>query len=254
MVPPSSKMVGRAARFDDSLGTMARAMSVNFSSLSTERSSPFSLFSEYSFNMVLTLSSNVSCCCSIMTRCSSIFSSRSFVLRARRRSASSADRCAMSVSSLAALTSLSNSSFRSMSFPSTASYSSILASVCLSSSNSPSRDFILVCNFSIEKMVSRACRFSSASLASHSSSVFRFLLSSPAACASHSASSSSRDVTLFSTRSILASCFLDRVFFSRSSMSILTLYRRLACSSSFTWLISSSSSFSNSSDMTICSN
>lgn len=238
----------------DSRGTMARAMSVNFSSLITEKSSPFSLFSEYSFNIVLTLSSNVSCCCSIITRCSSIFSSRSFTLTARRRSDSSACRCAMSVSFLAFLTSLSSSSFRSMSFPSTTSYSSIWLSIFLLSSKSPSRDFARVCSFSREKSVSRACRFSSASLASHSSSVFRFWLSSSAACVSHFASCSSRDVTLFSASSILASYFFAMVFFSRSSMSILTLNRRLACSSSFTWLISSSSSFSNSSDMTICSN
>ena len=50
---------------DPILGTMARAMSVSFSSLSTDRSSPCSLFNEYSFKMVLTLSSRV--CKSIMT-------------------------------------------------------------------------------------------------------------------------------------------------------------------------------------------
>mmetsp|Transcript_1403 Transcript_1403/g.2549 ORF Transcript_1403/g.2549 Transcript_1403/m.2549 type:complete len:214 (-) Transcript_1403:134-775(-) len=213
---------------------MARAISVNFSSLKTDKSSPRSLFNEYSFKMVLTLSSNVSCCCSIITLCSSIFPSRSLTLTERRLSANSTCRWAMSISSLAALASLSNSSFRSMSFPKTASYSSILASIFLDSVSSISRDFILVCDFSNENSVSRACRFSSASLAPHSSSVLRFLLSSPEAWVSHSANCSSRDWTLFSAKSILASYFLAMVFFSRSSMSIFTLNRRLACSSSFT--------------------
>ena len=74
---------------DERRGTIALAISPSLSSLRTLRSSPLSLLSEYSLSIVLTLSSSVSCCCSIMILCSSIFSSRSFVLSVRRRSASS---------------------------------------------------------------------------------------------------------------------------------------------------------------------
>mmetsp|Transcript_14290 Transcript_14290/g.31330 ORF Transcript_14290/g.31330 Transcript_14290/m.31330 type:complete len:458 (+) Transcript_14290:166-1539(+) len=237
----------------DRRGTIALAMSWSLSSLRTLRSSPLSLLREYSLSIVLTLSSSVSCCCSIMTRCSSTFSSRSFVLRARRRSASSSWRLAISRSDLVDLTSASSSSLRSISFPSTCSYSSILPLDSRSSDSSDSIDFVFDLALSRSNLRSRAARFSSSRLPSSFSRALLFSDSTALARSSHSLSCPSRAEFFDACSSILVSYFFEIVFFSRSSMSILTLKRRFACSSSLTWLISSSSSFSNSSDITICS-
>ena len=151
------------------------------------------------------------------------------------------------------LTSDSSSSFRSMSLPRTCSYSSILPDDSRSSESSDSIDFIFDSALSRSNRRSRAARFSSSRLPSSFSSALRFSDSTSLARSSHSLSWVSSAEFFDACSSILVSYFFDIVFFSRSSMSILTLKRRLACSSSLTWLISSSSSFSNSSDITICS-